>query len=301
MIELKPRCAGCGTGNAIDAIFCQECGVGLSIETETASIAEIEAPMASDQQENCIHRTTIQNIQCECVRCLGCDTRTETCHKHTPHFDYGLQTKKKDPLDHLRETLSPKTPFPEDKRLDFRSMQIPDWEFGKEIKEKTKDLNWKVPIMGGGIIKMPDASPEQTRHFMEAYKGEMEKAAKDPNYIPLIATNKDIEIIPFTTTSNLTPQPPYSEVIERDVRKGIPESTQSIINQIEQAQTWGDKPDIATRRGPKPNKEFKWGVSGKDASRPYVKDDLVKKDYTRFLWLFPIIIWSVFIYLSIFT
>ena len=168
MQSLKPRCEGCGTPNAIDAIFCQECGVGLNIEIETASIAEIEAPMAyhEDRQGKCTHRTTVQNGQCECVRCIGCDKRTETCHKHTPKFDYGLQTKKENPLDHLRETLSSKTPtpFPIDKKLDFRSRQIPDWELPKRTQTIINQIEQAQTWPDKFVAKTtPPQKPEPTQ------------------------------------------------------------------------------------------------------------------------------------------
>ncbi len=115
MIELKPRCAGCGTGNAIDALFCQECGIGLNIENESVSITDIETPVEYHEMRGS----------------LQWNKRDKD----------GKKTKKKNSLDYLRETLSPKTPFPVDKRLDFRSMEIPDWEFGKPI------ITQKVPII----------------------------------------------------------------------------------------------------------------------------------------------------------
>ena len=327
MQSLKPRCEGCGTSNALDAVFCQECGVGLNIEeiSDMDIMAGSDAPyMKSLKQGSCTHRTTIQKIQCECVICLSCDKRLETCLKHVLKFDYGIQTKKKNSLDHLRDIngkfvvkdergnfipatksqinagkqaekikksldyLRIKSPKPvlKDKKLDFRSNQIPDWEFrphikntfivendediakhgridgrnvlkikAKNIEEAMKQADWnnlppiptetmKPPF--GEIIKMPDASPEQMRQFMQAYKGEMEKAAKDPNYVPLIATNKDIEIVPI------------SPITITDVRKGI-------------------------RERPK-----------KQNPKEYIT---IRKNYnSKLLWLFPITIWGLFIY-----
>ena len=166
MQSLKPRCEGCGTSNALDAVFCQECGVGLNIENESVPITDIEVPVEyhelrgslqrknrnsdgkfiiKDNDDNsnvlfeldtnkrklCSHMTTIQNVQCECVRCISCDTRTETCHEHIPHFDYGIQTKKKNSLDHLRD-INGKF-IVKDERLDFRSNQLADWYFNDAV------------------------------------------------------------------------------------------------------------------------------------------------------------------------
>ncbi len=310
MIELKPRCEGCGTPNTIDAIFCQECGVGLNVEHND----DMSIPNEPFEE------ITIRK---------GLD---------------GRQTKKKNSLDHLRDKGGKF--IVKDKRLDFRSMEIPDWEFPrnqvkKTLKEEIEDLDWKVPIMDGkveftpltdppqkgGIIKTPNARPEEIRHFVEAYKIEMEKAAKDPHYVPLLATNKDIEFVPFTTTSNLTPQPPYSAIIGTDVRKGI--------TPLREKSSGLDRP-VPIRHIRKP-----WGA-GKcdcdgitsicdefrakqkpilpdyDMAEHYIKSRkrpkkqnpkeyiTIKKSYnSKLLWLFliifPITIWSVIIYLSIFT
>ena len=276
MIELKPRCAGCGTGNAIDADYCMECGIkfireknnensldnvfGISavfrddndmsipnepfeeitirkgldgryedekslpklqpttyedigfeynngkyeifdgndnnkILFESSNLEEtkerLEIIMKSMNVEpisKCDHTLSlVANHHCECVRCIKCGKRTETCFKHIPKFDYALQTKKKNSLDHLKESLSPKTPFPVDKRLDFRSNQIADYHFKdecnennctnrlvhhgypdsskQEMKKKVDDLGWKVPLIEGGIIKVPDATPKSSTFF----------------------------------------------------------------------------------------------------------------------------------------
>ena len=271
MIELKPRCAGCGTGNAIDAVFCIECGIKFTreeindnelefhgdgrgfytgkndefvrYENEEGIVhilkrdknGKLRTPdnelfeLDTNERKACSHMNTIQKIQCECVSCLSCDKRLETCLKHVLKFDYGIQTKKKNSLDHLRDD---KGKFVvKDKRLDFRSMQIPDWEFGK------------------------------TKQVKETFKKDFEKWKNNPYYIPLS---------PITGT---------------DVRKGVPPQK--------------PKQNLDTR--------FKWGVSGKDASRKRPKKQnpkeyiTIKKNYnSKILWLFPITIWSIFIYFSLF-
>lgn len=283
MQNLKPLCEACGTPNPMDSEYCLECGIkfknneeinfdenGMRRDVDGKFIIKDEADnttvlfeetnervktimkaMNIDPNNKCTHKTVVNNHQCECVRCIDCDTRTETCFEHTPKFDYGLQTKKKNSLDHLKETLSPKTPFPEDKRLDFRSYQIPNWEFPKpkkqfivendediakhgriegrnvlkidahnidESMEIGKDIWNNLPSIPTetmqppfqGIIKVPDATPEEMRRLTKIMQIEMAKVAEDPNYSPLMITNKDIEIVPF------------SPITGTDVRKGIP-------------------------------------------------------------------------------
>ena len=147
MQTLKPECGACGTNNPLDSDYCLECGIRLTHKETLAEgmelfLDDLSYENGQDRSHrvekgDCKHQTTVSNSQCECARCINCDTRTETCHKHTPHFDYTLQTHKKNSLDHLREIIEEEknTPFPIDKKLDFRSMQIPDWKFDERIKK----------------------------------------------------------------------------------------------------------------------------------------------------------------------
>ncbi len=273
MIELKPRCAGCGTGNAIDAEYCIECGIKITngesthffdengillSDVDTTTLEEVEAPLASedigfeynngkyeifDGNDNnkilfessnleeakerleiimksmnvepiskCDHTLNlVANLHCECVKCMKCDKRTETCFKHTPKFDYALQTKKKNSLDHLKESLSPKTPFPVDKRLDFRSNQLADWYFKDEA----------IPC------EYKDCMNTKPHHTYHSGSGENASSGLDrPIPIKHFGRNRkkcDCDGIKTICDNYRAKQEkaPYSAIIGIDVRKGI--------------------------------------------------------------------------------
>ncbi len=269
MQTLKPLCEACGTANAIDSDYCQECGIRFIREkTEddvwydpTSNVLNIQTDV---DKAICKHTAIVSTHQCECARCINCDEEIEKCELHNTTEqvetimkamgDYSLQTKKRNSLDHLRneptkyfvkeelrpwqketsldhlkETLSPQTPFPKDKRLDFEANQIPDWEFPKEV-EKT-------------------------------FKEEFQKWIKDPHYIPIINSKKPPEKIEPIRDHIITKQ--KSSITRRDVQKGI--------------------------NPKKPKIEF-------------VKDDEIKPHNfsENLLWLIPISLWSLFIYLSLY-
>lgn len=310
MIELKPRCAGCGTANAIDAIFCQECGCGLNpLDFETddrgfyigknddhriydGSYDDIGFQWNNGKYEisDVNNKILFKNANIEEAReqlrtikktmngapnphdypyPVVRDERGRFIPATQDHIDNLEYAKKiKIPLDYLRiEPPNPKKQFivqndegiSKHGRIEGRNilkvkainvneaMKKADWDNLPPIPTETMQPPFQ------GIIKIPNARPEHLRRFMEAYKGEMEKAAKDPYYIPLIATNKDITPLREKSSGLDRPVPikhirkpwgggkcdcdgiksicdefrakqeerPYSAIIGTDVRKGI--------------------------------------------------------------------------------
>ena len=256
MQSLKPRCEGCGTANALDAVFCQECGVGLNIDQSEETIpfetdGNFVIKDSDDNSTMLFESTSLEEARKRVANAYGISNQ----------FDYGIQTKKNNSLDHLRDD---KGKFVvKDKRLDFRSNQIPDWEFPKKqfIVENDEDIAKHGRIEGRNVLKI------KAKNIEEA----MEKA--------------DWKVPILSTTSNITPQPPYSEVIERDVRKGILEIGKDTTIEIHNFPKISEKNE--SRKRPE-----------KQNPKEYIT---IRKNYnSKFLWLFPITIWSLFTYFSLF-
>ena len=222
MQSLKPRCAGCGTGNAIDADYCMECGIKFirekNNENSLDNVFGISAVFRDDNdmsipnepfEEITIRKgldgryedekslpklqpTTYEDIGFEYnngkyeifdgndnnkilfessnleeakerLEIIMKSMNIQPNNQKEPNdrdFPYhvvrnergkfipasqeqidNLKHAKKitNTLDYLR--IEPNKPILKDKRLDFRSMEIPDWEFGKSI------ITQKVPII----------------------------------------------------------------------------------------------------------------------------------------------------------
>ncbi len=378
MQTLKPECGACGNNNPLDSDYCLECGIRLTHKETLAEGMELfldDLPKETVSIVNkytgisykCEHKTTIGNLQCECVRCINCDKRTETCFKHSPKFDYTLQTHKKNSLDHLREIIEEEknTPFPIDKKLDFRSMQIPDWHLEGECTIE----DCITPLEHDGYKKGQDRGHMIEKQVEETFKEGFEKCDykdclnKEPHgkwHIPIISQppysaitgtdvrrgginneqglrlNRPIPIrhvggrkrkcdcdgIKFTCDEfrrkkalekldNTVGARPYSPITKRDVRKGI--GKPDIKTQIEQAQTWPDKMIAKTYiplQKPEPRQISILDI-GEDTSiklgstprkRPKKQNPTeyitIRKNFnSKLLWLIPITIWSLWIYL----